>query len=45
MLQTLSFDGENDEDASIEEGSKESIHPRLREMTPNLRNISTGEKN
>ena len=45
MLRTLRFDGENDEDASVEEGSKESIHLSLREMTPDLGNISTAEKN
>ena len=45
MLRTLRFGGENDEDASIEEGSKESIRLRLREMTPDLGNISTAEKN
>ena len=37
--------GENDEDASVEEGSKESIHLCLCEMTPDLGNISTAEKN
>ena len=45
MLRTLRFDGENDEDANVEEGSKESIRLRLREMTPDLGNISTAEKN